>query len=140
MDYNCAYPVIKETIPASSLGYKTNNRYDGFPPIMNDGRSIIAAHRSEPLMHNAIVKSIGTTNNAEYRAHMIKNGKSILEKDFREASNDVGYTERPADQLQGSGPKIYTSVNEAPRRPPSDLKQIYLSREQLESRRVAPSI
>lgn len=140
MDLNCAYPVIKETIPASALGYKTNNRYDGFPPLMNDGRSIFAAHRSEPLAHNALLKSVGTTNNAEYRAHMIKNGKSILEKDFREASNDVGYLERASDQLLGVSPKVYKSMAEAPRLPPSDLKQIYLSREQLESRRVAPSL
>ena len=140
MDFNCAYPVIKETIPASALGYKTNNRYDGFPPIMNDGRSIIAAHRSEPLLHNTLMKSIGTTSNAEYRAHMIKNGKSILEKDFREASNDVGYVDRPYDQLKGTSPKVYSNMMEAPRLPPSDLKQIYLSREHLESRRAAPSM
>ena len=31
---NCAYPIIKETIPKSSLGYNTNNKYPEFPPLM----------------------------------------------------------------------------------------------------------
>ena len=29
----CAYPIIKETIPKSSLGYNTNNVYPQFPPL-----------------------------------------------------------------------------------------------------------
>ena len=140
MNINCAYPIIKENIPASALGYKTNNRYDGFPPLMNDGRSITAAYRSEPLLHNSILKNIGTVSNAEYRDYMIKNGKSILESDFRNTSTDVGYTERPIDQLQGTTPRVYNTIMDTPRLPPSDLKQIYLSREQLESRRMAPSL
>lgn len=142
MNFNCAYPEIRETIPASALGYRTNNRYDGFPPLMNDGRSIMAAHRSEPLLHNSILKSIGTTSNAEYRAYMIKNGRALLEQDFLNASNDVGYTERPVDQLLGNylPPRHYATVMDSPRLPPSDLKQIYLTREQLESRRMAPRI
>ena len=141
MDINCAYPIIKETIPASALGYKSNNRYDGFPPLMNDGRSIMAAHRSEALLHNSILKKIGTVSNAEYRAYMIKNGKQLLEEEFLNASNDVGYTERFVDHLEGiQSPKIYNTIMDKPRLPPSDLKQIYLSREQLASRKMAPSL
>ncbi len=141
MNFNCAYPEIRETIPASALGYRTNNRYDGFPPLMNDGRSIMAAHRSEPLLHNSILKSIGTTSNAEYRAYMIKNGRALLEQDFLNASNDVGYTERPVDYLLGiKTPHVYNTVMASPRLPPSDLKQIYLTMEQLESRRMAPRV
>jgi hypothetical protein len=171
-----AYPVIKETIPASHLGYKTNNRYDGFPPLMSDGRSIFAGARSETLLQNTILKNMNSSldekssiNNAQYREYMVKNARKIMEADFRNASNDVGYYERFADQLSAGLPKgagISTSgnagafpeqiraqndtqsVSGAPylyadtadnTRPlgysDSDLKAVYLTREELDARR-----
>ena len=139
-----AYPIIKETIPQSSLGYYANNRYPGFPPLMNDGRSIIASNRSETLLHNSIVKQSGEVNNAKYRQYMISNAKTIMENDFRNASNDVGYYERFIDQISAGAtgsPYLYKSPIDD-KKPlgysESDLKSIYLSREQLEARRVAP--
>ena len=142
-----AYPIIKETIPQSSLGYYANNRYPGFPALMNDGRSIIASNRSETLLHNSIVKQSGEVNNAKYRQYMISNAKQIMETDFRNASNDVGYYERFIDQISSSNvtgsPYLYKSIidNSTPMGySESDLKSIYLSREQLESRRVAPHV
>ena len=132
-----AYPIIKETIPQSSLGYYANNRYPGFPPLMNDGRSIIAGNRSETLLHNSIVKESGEVNNAKYRQYMMEN-------DFRNASNDVGYYERFIDQISKGAtgsPYLYNSAMDE-KKPlgysDSDLKRIYLTREQLEARRVAP--
>jgi hypothetical protein len=146
----CAYPIIKETIPASNLGYRSNNRYDGFPPIMNDGRSIIASNRSEALLHNSILKQYSTTNHAQYRAYMIKNAKQIMETDFRTASTDAGYPagERFADKIVNSDiktPHLFKTAldNVTDKRlkyNSSDLKDIYLSREQLEARKVAPTL
>ena len=139
-----AYPIIKETIPQSSLGYYANNRYPGFPPLMNDGRSIIAGNRSETLLHNSIVKQSGEVNNAKYRQYMITNAQSIMENDFRNASNDVGYYERFIDQISTGAtgsPYLYnSSMDEKKPLGYSDsyLKRIYLTREQLEARRVAP--
>ncbi len=145
---DCAYPVIKESIPASSLGYKSNNRYDGFPPLMNDGRSIIASARSETLLHNSLLKQSGETNNAKYREYMVKNAKDIMETDFRNASNDIGYYERFIDQISSNqtvsgAPYTFTGVFDNARPlgySSSDLKSLYLSREQLEARRVAPFV
>lgn len=139
-----AYPIIKETIPQSSLGYYANNKYPGFPPLMNDGRSIIAGNRSETLLHNSIVKQSGEVNNAKYRQYMITNAQSIMENDFRNASNDVGYYERFIDQISKGAtgsPYLYKSAldnNKPLGHSESDLKSLYLSREQLEARRVAP--
>ena len=113
---------------------------------MNDGRSIIAGNRSETLLHNSIVKQSGEVNNAKYRQYMISNAKSIMENDFRSASNDVGYYERFVDQISANAvgsPYLYKSVidNNSPLGySESDLKSIYLSREQLEARRVAPHV
>jgi len=145
-----AYPVIKESIPASHLGYKTNNRYDGFPPLMSDGRSVVAGAGSETLHQNSILKqmnsNLGSTssiNNAQYREYMVKNARKIMEADFRNASNDVGYYERFADQIRqdnagSGGPYLYTSVEEKAQPlgySESDLKSIYLTREELDARR-----
>ena len=154
MFLSIAYPVIKETIPASNLGYHSNNRYDGFPPLMSDGRSIVATGKSEPLEHNALLKSTGIVNNAQYREYMIKNSRQIMMNEFRSASNDTGFSEqgRFADYLlaavapvptakdakqmpypgnQGQGQKIAYKT--------SDLKDIYLSREQLVEKRNYPA-
>ena len=151
---NTAYPVIKETIPASHLGYHTNNRYDGFPPLMNDGRSIIAGARSETLLHNSILKQMNSNldskssiNNAQYREYMTKNARQIMEADFRNASNDVGYYERFADQIRADNgeksvsgtPYLYSGVSDTAKPfgySESDLKSIYLSREELDARRM----
>ena len=145
-----AYPIIKESIPASHLGYKTNNRYDGFPPLMSDGRSVVAGAGSETLHQNSILKqmnsNLGSTssiNNAQYREYMVKNARKIMETDFRNASNDVGYYERFVDQIRqdnaGNGtPYLYTSVEEKAKPlgySDSDLKSIYLTREELDARR-----
>jgi len=147
----CAYPVIKETIPQSNLGYSSNNKYPGYPPLMNDGRSIIAGSRSETLLHNSIVKDIGVVNNAQYRQYMIKNARQIMEKDFRNASNDVGYYERFVDQILQpnertavvGAPYLFKSVNDETKPigySETDMKSLYLSREQLEAKRVAPFV
>jgi hypothetical protein len=173
-----AYPIIKETIPASHLGYKTNNRYDGFPPLMSDGRSVFAGARSETLLQNTILKQMyaarpldiitwqnegvkppqfyqqmnstldekSSINNAQYREYMVKNARKIMEADFRNASNDVGYYERFADQIRAQNdtqsvsgaPYLYTDIADSARPigySDSDLKAIYLTREELDSRR-----
>lgn len=141
---------------SSNLGYHSNNRYDGFPPLMSDGRSIVANGKSEPLEHNALLKKQGMTNNAQYRDYMIKNAKQIMMSEYRNASNDTGFSEegRFADYLLASVapvPKAKDSkqmpVQQGQEKAQgdritykqSDLKDIYLTREQLFERRNYPS-
>ena len=139
---------------SSNLGYHSNNRYDGFPPLMNDGRSIVANGRSEPLVHNILLQSIGAKNNAQYREYLTKNAKDIMMKDFVNSSNDSGiYGEgRFADYLlasvsikQNPHSKNATYVSDnrdinTPAIGSGDLKNIYLSREQLYAKRDYGSI
>jgi hypothetical protein len=153
----CAYPIIKETVPASNLGYHSNNRYDGFPPLMSDGRSIVATGKSEPLSHNALLKKTGIVNNAQYREYMIKNSRQIMMDEFRSASNDTGFSEegRFADYLLAAVAPVPTAKDAKQMPYPgnqghgnqgqkiayktSDLKEIYLSREQLVEKRNYPA-
>jgi hypothetical protein len=145
----CAYPTIHETIPRSSLGYASNNVYVGFPPVMDDGRSITASYQPEAIRNRELLESSGIKSNWQYRKYLTDNSQEIAEQNFKEACNDVGYTQRftPNERenqtkisnvpfvypsyLDGSQPVGYST---------SDLKDLYLTREQLNARREAPSI
>jgi hypothetical protein len=122
---------------------------------MSDGRSIVANGKSEPLEHNALLQKQGMTNNAQYRDYMIKNAKQIMMSEYRNASNDTGFSEegRFADYLLASVAPV-AQAKDSKQMPvkgnqenlgvqvaykQSDLKNIYLTREQLFERRDYPS-
>ena len=147
-----AYPIIKETIPSSSLGYAANNKYPGFPPLMSDGRAVIGSWQPESTENANLIESNGIKTNWQYRQYLTKNSKDILEYNFRESCNDAGYFKRPIDipSIQSNAvsgmnntPFMFNSIMDN-RKPPgyedSDLKQLYLSREQLNARTIAPMI
>jgi hypothetical protein len=147
-----AYPVIKETVPKSSLGYATNNKYPEFPPLMSDGRSITASWQPEAVINDDLILSNNIKSNWQYRKYLTQNAKDIMEYNFRESSNDVGYYKRPID-LPNMQSNLVSNMNTTPynfssihdtTKPfgyqNSDLKELYLSRERLDSRKIAPEI
>jgi hypothetical protein len=139
----CAYPDIRETLPASSLGYKTNNRFQQFPPILNDGRSIISTWQPESYINNGLVKMNNIQSNWQYRRFIQANANDILKQNQVESCNDTGYYMRDVNPpvYSNGDPKMYNSLHDiSPTESESDLKQLYLSRERLESRKVAPEI
>jgi hypothetical protein len=146
-----AYPVIKESIPASSLGYSTNNRYPEFPPLMSDGRSITTTWQPEALINEDLIQSNNIYSNWQYRKFLTHNSQQIAQYNFLESSNDVGYYKRPIDfpnmqsnVVSGIGaPYTYLSVldNSKPLGyHNTDLKELYLTREQLDARKISPVI
>jgi len=144
-----AYPIIKETVPKSSLGYATNNRYPEFPPLMSDGRAITASWQPEAIINDDLIQSNGIRSSWQYRKYLTENAKDIMEYNFRESSNDLGYYKRAIDlpNMQSSqvynSPYKYTSTSDNAKPfgyQSSDLKELYLSREQLSARMIAPVI
>jgi len=146
----CAFPVIKETLPRSSLGYASNNVYAGFPPVMSDGRPIIASYQPEAVMNTDLLKESGVKSNWEYRKYLTANSQTIIEKNFREACNDTGYMQRytpsmftsPSGSMYGT-PFVFPSyldASEPKGYQNSDLKSLYLTREQLNSRKTSPVV
>jgi hypothetical protein len=152
VNINCGCPFIKETIPPSSLGYHTNNKYSKFPPLMSDGRAIVASWQPESTINAELIETNKIKSNWEYRQYLQKNAKQIMEYNFQESATDNGYYKRPIDI-----PSIQSNVVNGPHKVPylfkssldntrpfgyasSDLKQMYLSREQLESRKISPVI
>jgi len=147
-----AYPIIKETVPKSSLGYATNNKYPEFPPLMSDGRSVTATWQPESVINDDIIQNNNIRSNWQYRKYLTKNAKDIMEYNFRESSSDVGYYKRVIDlpNMQSSNvknmngtPYNFSSLldnNKPFGYQTSDLKEMYLSREQLDARKISPVI
>lgn len=138
ISYESAYPVVKETIPRSKLGYSCNAVYDGFPPLMSDGRSIMASYQSTSTVDKYLQEK-GDFTDWQYRQYLQKNGQKVMRDNFREASNDCGYFHRlNQPKPNGLGNQIHSLyANQLDRAFPigngenSDLKQIYLTRAQL---------
>lgn len=126
----------------SDLGYQTNNRFQTFPPLMQDGRSIISSWQPESAANDQIMRENNIQSNWQYRRYIQKNADSILKQNQINAYNDTGYILRNVNPPSTNmGPKQYASLYEiSPSEQESDLKQLYLSRERLESRKVAPEI
>jgi len=146
-------------------GYQTNNIYPDFPPLMNDGRSVTSSYNPNAVNSERIIIENGLKTNWDYRNFLTRNATKVRDYNYLDALNDFGYTSTPADvvvygkpvsegargasaRAESSGavatPYLYKSVLDNTRQPrdvfsqDSDLKNIYLTREQLNSRKVAP--
>ena len=127
----------------TKLGYSSNNIYDGFPPLMEDGRTITATYQPEAVLNNYLLKDTGINSNWEYRRYLTNNGTQIVTQNRLSSMNDIGYVKRYEDIITNfSTPKIQLSYIEPQpiEKQSSDLKHLYLSREQLNSKLVAPEM
>lgn len=141
-------------IPKSKLGYSTNNQYSNIPPKMQDGRSLISSWQPETIANSYLLKKENIKSNWEYRKYLTQNAKDIMKVNFLEACNDTGYV-YPTPQTTTS-PSSLNTIPENANHPfsyksfndntqpfgyqDSDLKQIYLTREQLNAKKVVPVI
>ena len=125
----------------STLGYNTNNQYPKFPPMMADGRAVVSSWQPESAINDHLIKKNGIQSNWEYRRYLTDNGYKITERNFKETCNDTGYHIPPAASTSANSPHSYASVYDNTKPfgyQESDLKHQYLTREQLDSRKVAP--
>jgi hypothetical protein len=127
-----------------TYGYETNNVYPGFPPIMMDGRTITASDQPEAVLNSFLISELGVQSNWQYRQYLTNNAEDIMKYNYTKSANDNGYFKRYADTpKEYNVPFIYPSfVSETQPNgyQQSDLKQMYLTREQLNARKVAPVI
>jgi len=132
------------TMTPSFQGYHTNNIYDNFPPLMCDGREITDAYQPEAVVNNLILEKTGIKSNWEYRQYLTKNAHEIMNFNYVSSTNDVGYFKRYQDTPGPyNTPYLYTSYLDNTKPPGyenSNMKELYLTREQLEARMVAPVI
>jgi len=138
-----AYPPVTVTLPKSSLGYKTNTNYPEFPPMMSDGRSLVSSWQPESKLNEDLINSNRIKNNWEYRQYLTKNADDIMKSNFVETANDTGYSIPPVSSGDKNSPYTFSSFQDTAQPQgyvDSDLKQLYLTREQLNARKVAPVV
>lgn len=130
-DYISNAPTL--VIPRSSLGYRTNNKYKNFPPLMSDGRSIISSLNNENQINQMLLSNNGITSNWQYRQYLMKNANTIMEYNYREAANDTGYSILPSKKGTNLTDDTYDFLENLKQ---SDLKTMYLTREQLSAKKM----
>lgn len=123
----------------------SNNIHFNFPPIMADGRNY-ASWQPEAVINERIQKQEGIQSNWAYRNYLQNNGIQIMKYNNLEACYDLGLdphyssSKNPSSNVPYLYKSTYDSSSPGYNYPTSDLKNPYLSREQLNARMIAPSI
>jgi hypothetical protein len=123
----------------------SNNILFNFPPIMNDGRNY-ASWQPDAVINKRIIVKEGIQNNWDYRKFLQKNGEKIMMYNNKLACYDLGMDphirtdKTPSDNVPHKFKNIFDTSNPGFGYCNSDLKKPYLTREQLNSRLMAPSI
>ena len=128
--------------------YKSNNKYANFPALMTDGRSVSASWQPTAFVDESIRKDNNIQSNWQYRRYLINNANDIRNHNFHQACNDTGYYIRNENKdfensTNYKTPHIYTNIRDPVEHvgaSKSDLKELYLTKEQLQARTVVPSI
>ena len=119
----------------------SNNLHFNFPPIMEDGRTF-----SSWVPGSAINDQLRAQHNIEsnwdYRQFLMHNSTNVMDSNLQQCFNQSGYSNLYGQNVSNS-PFLYATV--ADKSQPygyedSDLKNIYLSRNDLQSRMIAPVV
>lgn len=126
--------------------YSGSNNIDfNFPPIMNDGRNY-AQWQPDAVVNERIQQKEGIQSNWAYRQFLQKNGLQIMNYNTQEACYTLGLDSQYDTNATPSSNVPYNFKGTFDTSAPgfgycnSDLKNYYLSREQLNARLVSPSI
>jgi len=123
----------------------SNNIHFDFPPIMADGRNY-ASWQPEAVINKRIQKQENIHSNWAYRQYLTRHGLEIMKYNTTEACYEMGLDQHIETSKTPSTnvPLLYKSTFDSST--PgygycnSDLKNPYLSREQLQAQMIAPSI
>lgn len=123
----------------------SNNIKFNSPPIMSDGRNW-ASWQPDAVINQRIQRQEGITNNWNYRQFLQQNGLEAMKYNTMEACYNLGLDPHYNSDKTPSSNVPYTFRGTFDSSTPgfgycnSDLKNPYLSREQLNARLIAPSI
>ena len=123
----------------------SNNIHFKFPPIMADGRNY-ASWQPEAVINSRIQQQENIQSNWQYRQFLQKNGLQIMKYNSKEACYDLGLDPHTTTNTTPSSNVPFTYRSSFDTAKPgfgycnSDLKNPYLTREQLNARMIAPTI
>jgi hypothetical protein len=123
----------------------SNNIHFDFPPIMADGRNY-ASWQPEAVINKRIQQQEGIKSNWQYRQYMTNNGLKIMEYNTQEACYELGLNPHTQTNRTPSSNVPYMFQSTFDTSAPgygycnSDLKNPYMSRQQLNARMVSPGL
>ena len=123
----------------------SNNIHFNFPPIMQDGRTY-SSYQQDAVVNQRIQDVNNINSNWKYRQFLTQNADQIMQFNTTEACYTLGLSPHYATNATPSSnvPFLYKSTFDTSSPgfgyPTSDLKNPYLSRQQLEARMISPSI
>ena len=110
------------------------NAFSNLPPMMSDGR-IFSNLLPDEVINDSIKREAGITSNWDYRRYLQNNASHIIKQNSQSTIASTGLIENPTNNI----PIDFFGQNHT-FEPQSDLKTQYMSREQLNSRLIAPVI
>lgn len=118
----------------------SNNIHFDKPPQMSDGRNY-SSWEPDAIINDNIKKNSNITTNWAYRTYLQENAKDIMKQNGMESCYALGISVKPiasTNVLTNGTPIMFHSG--ADQSGNSDLKSMYMSREELNIRTIAPSI
>ena len=125
----------------------SNNIHFNYPPLMTDGRNF-STYEPGAVLDNALKQKANIETNSDYRRYLQTNADSIIKNNQLNACDECSTCPYVStsnlinnSNLNFNGPYIFDSTlsNDKPfGYENSDLKNIYISRQQLESKMYAP--
>jgi len=121
----------------------SNNIHFNFPPIMADGRNF-ASWQPEAVVNDRIRQQENITTSWQYRQYLTNNASEIMKMNSYGACEELGLPSSFQSKATPSSNVPYTFKSTFDTNVPgfgynnSNLKQPYLTREQLQSRMIAP--
>jgi hypothetical protein len=127
----------------------SNNIHYDFPPIMNDGRNY-ANWLPGGALNEKVRKEASITTNWQYRRYLSENADTIIRQNQISACGECGVTILSSEEqnrqkfVQAQTPYLYKSCLDMTKPnygyESSDLKNMYLTELQLQSRMITPVI
>ena len=118
----------------------SNNIHFNTPPLMSDGRHY-SNYDPSCKANNELRDSLGIKNNYQYRQWLISNGQAVMRQNRKSACNECSQCVQEAAQAPPQ--QKYLFKNCADNSTPygyegSDLKNLYFTRQSLQSKLKAP--
>lgn len=118
----------------------SNNIHFNIPPLMNDGRHYTTFDPSCKA-NTELRDSLGIKNNYQYRQWLINNSKSVAKQNKKLACNETSQCIVEAAQVPPQQKYLFKNCADNSRPygyENSDLKNMYVTRQSLQSRLKAP--
>ena len=117
-----------------------NNICSNYPTLMSDGR-IYTDYNPSCERNNEIIRENGINTPMQYRSYLVNNARDIMRDNKQQACKEVGVCNFSSGNEVNHNKYLYSSCQD--RTQPfgyqtSDLKNLYLTRQDLQTRMSAP--